>query len=88
MITIRFDGWISGRIVSVQPDTDIQKLLSNGNRIRIRISETLVSIFWELKLLEKVARCTIIHIVPSKAFFQPSDPWLQVWLWGNLSTVA
>jgi len=27
MITIRFAGWISGRIVSLQPDTDIQKLL-------------------------------------------------------------
>ena len=38
MIIIRFASWISGRIVSVQPDTDIQKLLSNGNRIRIRIS--------------------------------------------------
>ena len=40
MITIRFAGWISGRIVSLQLDTDIQKLFSNGNRIRIRISET------------------------------------------------
>ena len=29
MITIRFAGWISSRIVSLQPDTDIQKLLSN-----------------------------------------------------------
>ena len=38
MITIRFAAWISGRIVSLQPDTDIQKLLSNRNRIRIRIS--------------------------------------------------
>ena len=28
MITIRFAGWISSRIVSLQPDTDIQKLLS------------------------------------------------------------
>jgi len=45
MITIRFAGWISGRIVSLQPHTDIQKLLSNGNRIRIRISETLWSMF-------------------------------------------
>jgi len=43
MITIRFAGWISGRLVGLQPDTDIQKLLSNGNRIRI--SETLLSIF-------------------------------------------
>jgi len=44
MITIQFVGWISVRIVSLQPDTDIQNLLSNGNRIRIRISETLLSI--------------------------------------------
>jgi len=27
MITIRFAGWISGKIVILQPDTDIQKLL-------------------------------------------------------------
>jgi len=45
MITIRFTGWISGSIVSLQPDKDIQKLISNRNRIRIRISETLLSIF-------------------------------------------
>jgi len=41
-ITIRFAGWISGRIASLQPDTNIQKLFSNGNRIRMRISETLL----------------------------------------------
>jgi len=29
MIIIQFAGWISGRIVSLPPDTDIQKLLSN-----------------------------------------------------------
>jgi len=34
MITIRFAGWIFGKIVSLQPDKDIQKLLSNRNRIR------------------------------------------------------
>jgi len=45
MITIRFAGWISGRIVSLQRDMHIQKRLSNGNRIRIRISATLFSIF-------------------------------------------
>jgi len=33
MNTIRFAGWISDRIVSLQQDKDIQKLLSNGNRI-------------------------------------------------------
>jgi len=38
MITIRFAGWISGRIVSFQPDTDIQNVFFCGNRIRIRIS--------------------------------------------------
>jgi len=41
MITIRFAGWISGRIVSLQPHKDIQNLLSNGKRI----SEMLLSIF-------------------------------------------
>ena len=46
MITIWLASWISVRIVSLQPDTDIQKLLSNGNRIRIQISEKLLSIFW------------------------------------------
>jgi len=54
MITIRFASWISGRIVSLQPDTDIQKLLSNVNRIRIRISEKLLSIFREFRLLENL----------------------------------
>jgi len=67
--TIRFAGWISGRIVSLQPDTDIQKRLSNGNRIRIRISETLLSIFRGLTFLEKVAHCTIIHPLSSEASF-------------------
>ena len=65
MITIRFAGWISGRIMSLQPDTDIQNLLWNGNRIRIRVSETLLLIFREFRLLEKVAHCTIIHLLSS-----------------------
>ena len=52
---------ISGRIVSLQPDTDIQKRLLNGNRVWIRISETLFLIFRGFWLLEKVAHCTIIH---------------------------
>jgi len=51
MITIPFVGWISGRIACLQPDTDIQKLLSNG----IRISETLFSIFRGFRPLEKIA---------------------------------
>jgi len=75
MITTGFVGWISGRIVSLQPDTDIHKLLWNGRRIRIRISETLLSMFREFKLLEKVAHCTIIHSLSSEASFQPSVPW-------------
>jgi len=64
MITIRFAGWISGKIVSLQPDTDIQKLLSNGNRIRIRISETLLSISLGFRLLEKlrIAQSFIYYI--------------------------
>ena len=99
-ITIRFAGWISGRIVSLQPDTDIQKLLSNENRIRIRLSETVLSIFRGFRLLEKVAHCTIIvaktmaqsfihsfiHSLSSEAFFQPSVPWLRVCLWCTLCT--
>ena len=64
MITIRFAGWISDRIVSLQLDTDIRKLLSNGNRIRIRISETLLSIFLGFRLLEKlrVAQSLIYYL--------------------------
>ena len=77
MIRIRFAGWISGRIVNLQPDMDIQKLLSNRNRILIRISETLFLIFLWFRLLEKVAHCTIIHLVSSAAPFQPFLPWLQ-----------
>ena len=30
MITVRFAGWISGRIVSLQPDTDIQNGYQTG----------------------------------------------------------
>jgi len=73
MIIIWVAGWISGRIVSLQPDTDIQKLLSNGNLIRIRISETLLSIIRGFRLLEIVAHCKIIHL-SSDAHFQPSVP--------------
>jgi len=65
MITIWFASWIYGRIVSLQPDTNIQNLLWNGNRIRIRISETLLLIFGGFRLLEKVAHCTIIHLLSS-----------------------
>ena len=72
MIIIRFAGWISGRIVSLQPDKDIQKLLSNWNRIRIRISETLLPIFRRFRLLEKVAYCTIFNLLSSEASFQLS----------------
>jgi len=45
MITIRFAGWISGRIVSLQPDTDIPKLLSNVNRVWIRIAQSFIYYF-------------------------------------------
>jgi len=86
MITIRFAGWISGRIVSLQQDMDIQKLLSNGNQIRTRISETLLAIFRGYRLLEKVAHCTIIHLVSSEPPFHPSVPWLRVCLRCKLCT--
>jgi len=61
-------------IATVRGNTVIQKLLSNGNRIRIRISETVLSIFRGFTLLEKVAHCTIIHSLSSEASFQPSVP--------------
>jgi len=38
LIIIRIVGWIYSRIVSFQPDTDIQKLISSG--IWLRIFET------------------------------------------------
>jgi len=65
----------------------IQKLLSNVNRIRIRISEMLLSIFRGFRLLEKVAHCTIVNLLSSEASLQPSAPWLRVCLWCNLWTV-
>jgi len=77
----RFASWISGRIVSLQPDTDTQNLLWNGNRIRIRISETLFSTFRVFTHLEKFAHRTIIHLVFSEGSFQRSVPWLQVCVW-------
>jgi len=73
MTTIRFADWISGRIVSLPPDKDIQKLLWNGNRIRL--SEKLLSIFRWFRLLQKGEHCTIIHLLCSEASFQPSAPW-------------
>jgi len=86
IITIWFASWIFGRIVSLQPDTDIQKLLSNGTWIRI--SEMLLSIFRGFRLLEKVAHCTIIHLLSSEASFQPSVPWLPVCLWCNICSIV
>ena len=70
-----FATQFAGRIVSFQPDTDIQKLLSNGKRIRIRITETLFLMFRGFRLLEKtVAHCTIIYSVSLNASLQPSVP--------------
>ena len=84
MITIRFAGWISGRIVSLQPDTDIQKLLPNGKRI----SETLSSIFRGFRLFWKKLHCIIIHSLSSEASLPPSVPWLLVCLWCKLCSVV
>jgi len=50
IITIRFAGWISCKILRFLPDTDIQKLILSGNLIQIMISETFYSIFWGIKL--------------------------------------
>ena len=64
MIIILFAEWISCRIVSLQPDTDIQKLLSNGNQIRI--SETLFSTFWGFRIF-----CKKLHIAQSFIYCFP-----------------
>ena len=68
MITIRFAGGKSGRIVSLQPNADIQKLLSNRNWIRI--SETLLSIFRGFRRLEKVAQSFILYVESLETNFQ------------------
>jgi len=88
MFTIRFASWISGRIASLQPDTDIQKEFSNVNQIRTRISETLLLIFRGFRLLEKVVHCTITHLLSSEVSFQLSVSWLRVCLWCKLGTVV
>ena len=63
MITIRFAGWISGGIVSLQPDKDIQKLLSNGNRIRIRYPKHFYQYFEDLDFWKK------LHIAQSFLYY-------------------
>jgi len=58
-----FGGWITGRIVSLQPDTDIQKPLSNGSREPdTDIRNAFIDISRIQTFLEKVVHCTIIHI--------------------------
>ena len=59
MITIRFAGWISSRIVSLQPDTNIQNVFFDIFRIQT---------------FGKVAHCTIIQLLSSEASFLPSVP--------------
>jgi len=75
-------GWISGMIVSFQPDTDARKLVLIWNRIRIRIfdlkrfiwyfedsgGETTVFVTFDLS--EKVAHWIIIYLLPLEASFQ------------------
>ena len=63
MITIRFAGWISGRTVSFQPDKDIQKLLSNGNRIRIRYPKRFYQYFEDSDFWKK------LHIAQSFIYY-------------------
>ena len=90
MITIRFPGWISGRIVSLQQDTGIRKLLSNGNRIRIRISETLLSIFQGFRLWKKlhIAQSFIRYLQKHLFSLLRHDSESVICLWCNLCTVV
>jgi len=71
LIIIRIVGWIYSRIVSFQPDTDIQKLISSGIWLRIfetnalldtlRI-QTVKQILVTFDLFKKLAHRTIIFI--------------------------
>ena len=54
MIIIRFAGWTFGRIVTSQPDTNIQKPLSNGNRIRTRLYEKFYLYFEDSDFWKKL----------------------------------
>ena len=73
IITIRFAGWISSRIVSLQPDTDIQKLLSNGNRVRIRYPKRFYRYFEDSDFWKKLHIAqSFVHSLSSEASFQPS----------------
>jgi len=65
--------WTSDMIASLQPDKHIQKLLSNGNRIRIRISETLLSILRGFRLLEKVTMVMVYCFIWLSP--QAEAPW-------------
>ena len=51
MITIRFSSWISGKIVNLQQDTDIQELASNENRLSSEISDFTTN-----------AQSTVLHV--------------------------
>ena len=85
MITIRFAGWISGRIVSLQPDKDIQK-----KALKWEPDPDIRNAFINISRIQtfgKFAHCKIIHLLSSEASFQLSAPWLRVCLWCNLWAV-
>jgi len=76
-------------IVSLQPDTDIQKLLSNGNRIRIRISERQFSILWGSDCQKKLHTArSFIFLVSSEVALQLSVPWFQLCLFCDVISVG
>jgi len=72
MTAIRFAGWISGRIVSLQPDPVSKNCFQMGTGYGSGYPKRFYRYFNDSDFLEKVARCTIIHSLFSEASFQPS----------------
>jgi len=87
MITIRFAGWVSGRMESLQPDTDIQICFETGTgygypkRFYWYFED---SDFWKKLHIAQ----SLIYYLHSEAYFQPSVPWLRVCLWCILCIIV
>jgi len=73
------DLWIGGLLNIGGPGCSPVSTLLNPP-LRTWRSETFFSIFWGFIHLEKVARCTIIHLLFSEASFQPSVRFLRACL--------
>ena len=61
----------------MQPDPDIQKLHRKGKPDKDPDTRNALSIFRGFRLLEKVAQCTMIHLLFSEASFQKKKSCMQ-----------